>query len=1394
MKNDYSITAEFAKVDYQLNLTSGMGGNVTEPGEGTFGYTAGTKVQIKAESNADNHFTQWSGNTTTIENTTSRVTNITMKGNYDIKAEFELDFYNLNITSTNGGNVTKPGEGDHGYYPGRNVTLEAIVTDQDYHFARWKGDNSTIGNTSSNKTYIMMEEDYSVTAVFEKDIYELTVNSTKGGNVTVPGEGSFNYTVGTEVDLEAKKEPFYHFVGWTGENGTIVDPGSNQTTITMDGSYTITAKFEIDTYELTIDSTIGGNVTVPGEGTYEYNATKDAHLEAIADSDHHFVEWKGENGTITDTKDNTTTITMKNSYNITAEFALTDYTLTIDSTSGGKVIDPGEGTFGYSSGQTVNLNAEPHGDYHFVRWEGENGTIADTTSNSTTITIENNHSITAVFEINRYNLTIDSTVGGNVTAPGEGTFQYNASETVDLEAVSEEYYHFVRWSGDNSTIGDTTSNSTMINMESDHSITAEFEIDTHNLSIDSTSGGQVEVPGEGTFKYEHGTILNLEAVSDEYYHFVRWSGDNSTIANKTDNSTTIQMNNDYSITTKFDLDTYQLTINSTVGGNVTVPGEGTFEYEAGKQVHLEAIPESNYSFVRWTGDNGTIEKPGDNITSIAMKSSYNITAKFATSDHYLTIKSTSGGSVIKPGEGTFGYLSGESVEIRAAPSENYRFIKWKGENGTVMDPGSKTTTIEMTGNYSITAVFVKKYDVKVEMPSDGIEKDTGPHRYAVNIKNQGSLSETFELSAYCGNPDWNANIKSNVTIDAGSSKDVVFEVDIPDRAGYEESSKVSVSAVSKSKTEVNDQDSMNLTYRPQLALQLHSPGDKTVQNSSTYSFDFVLENTGGIEDTYKISVSSSNSDWLATSQDSVSVRAGGKRNVTVDITVPEDVTDLENSTIELTAVSSFDRNVSKSASMKVVYEKPEKGFIHIGSPSDKTVLETGDHIWNFVIENENNEMESFELSSSSGAGWDTQIGDSVIELGADSSKEISVTVTIPETAESGANSSIKVTAVSRDDRTVSDSDYMILTYDPDAKLGVKVQSPKKEVQYTKGDLSCNFTVVNTGNAVDTYELITNSTKSGWNVSSQDQVRLASGKSKEVTVKIKLPDNIKHGNSSMIELKAVSSADGSIRDSAVVVINYEGRREMSINVKAPEDRIIESGGIFYLGFTVENTGDLTGIFDLNVSSEKEWDVSLNKSSLELSRDGSKTVDVRVTVPETIKAGTSVYIRMRAVCRSNESVNDTAKMVLSKPSKRQKGVKVTSPGSKVVKSTGSFIYEFTVKNTGEVDTTFELSVTADKDWDVSLDSSSIYISSGESVTVDVEIKVPGDVDDGGDNLITLKVKSEDGSVSDSASMDIQYNKSKDDGGLLPSMDTPLIVVILLSLALIYCKGLKGGNEEK
>jgi uncharacterized protein YkwD len=73
-----------------------------------------------------------------------------------------------------------------------------------------------------------------------------------------------------------------------------------------------------------------------------------------------------------------------------------------------------------------------------------------------------------------YTLTVTSSDGGTVAAPGEGTFTYTEGRLVTLFAVPEDGYQFVNWTGDVAAIANVNGALTTVTANDNYSIQANF--------------------------------------------------------------------------------------------------------------------------------------------------------------------------------------------------------------------------------------------------------------------------------------------------------------------------------------------------------------------------------------------------------------------------------------------------------------------------------------------------------------------------------------------------------------------------------------------------------------------------------------------------------------------------------------------------------------------------------------------------------------------------------------------------------------------------------------------------------------------------------------------------------------------------------------------------------
>ena len=115
----------------------------------------------------------------------------------------------------------------------------------------------------------------------------------------------------------------------------------------------------------------------------------EVELKAVPAPGYRFVGWSGD----VTSKDNPLVLVMDCSKVVRAIFSLIRYTLTLEVEGGGRT-EPLAGPHDYSQGSTVDIVAIPDKGWLFERWKGN---VADPASASTTVKLDSDRVVTAVF-------------------------------------------------------------------------------------------------------------------------------------------------------------------------------------------------------------------------------------------------------------------------------------------------------------------------------------------------------------------------------------------------------------------------------------------------------------------------------------------------------------------------------------------------------------------------------------------------------------------------------------------------------------------------------------------------------------------------------------------------------------------------------------------------------------------------------------------------------------------------------------------------------------------------------------------------------------------------------------------------------------------------------------
>lgn len=459
-------------------------------------YVEGSRVYISASANANYTFVNWTLDG--VEYSTDRAFYYTV-GN--TPASFVAHFtyqepepetpvqtprLYLKADPVDGGTINRA-SGEE-VTAGSSVTCTA-TTKQNFTFLGWY-QGETLVSSSRSYTFIMPDEDLTLTAMFDYDpadpieptLTYYTLNYKIDGTIVHTESLAYADAI---VPYEPEERAGYTFSGW--QNLPASMPSNN---VTVTGTY---IKNEELMYEVNSASAGHGTVLRSTEETRLLMGTL-LTLTAQADEHYHFDHWSD------DSKENPHAITVSKDETLTAYFALNTHYV-IYKISGVEVYREE-----VAYGATITpYEASSIEDYAFSGWKGmpEDMTMpdADVTVTGSYVYIEVSYEVNSVSD------------GHGTVSRSHEDITLVAGTQLTLTATADEHYHFDHWS-DNSTENPHT-----IMVSRNNTYTAYFALNTHDV-IYSIEGAEVY---RETLAYG-AAIVAYTPGEREGYTFAGWAG------------------------------------------------------------------------------------------------------------------------------------------------------------------------------------------------------------------------------------------------------------------------------------------------------------------------------------------------------------------------------------------------------------------------------------------------------------------------------------------------------------------------------------------------------------------------------------------------------------------------------------------------------------------------------------------------------------------------------------------------------------------------------------------------------------------------------------------------------------------------------------------------------
>jgi uncharacterized repeat protein (TIGR02543 family) len=743
--SNVTVKALFKPLEYPVNLTAGVGGQVTiDPTAGPWKHFSVYPVLATPASGYS--FLGWTGDTNSTNSLTKGTSDannsLAIVGPVTLAANFALIDFNVTATvGTGSGSATGSGS-----YTINDTPQVTAVASSGWHFTSWSGDTFALNsstNVSSSINLLQHPQNLSIQANFARNSYDVNVTTNGSGLVNGQSALSLSPFFQDTIELNATASTGWEFDRWYGYS--FPNPQASVVSFTVSSDMDLNASFKRSNFALNILSSAYGQSS--GSGSYEFESN--VSISTLPNNGYLFSQWTGDIQYLADPNSSSTIVTIpSNDISLTPSFVPKTYHVVVSFDSNGTV--SGGGSYSYGSTATLTpVGAGPNGlsapaGYEFSKWTVTNplGQETNSSDDPLTLTVDGNYSVFASFapiQVDLHDLNI------SVSPPGAGlvfddpslrTWNPGTSTlSSSITATPNAGYSFLGWSNPDAKSISPTFRSPTITFSTDEnaSLIAQFQKNVVGVTTRLSGAGTTQVQSNET-------ALEINATANSGNTFQNWTIDHNytyavSLGNSSVNPATqvFFMNgkespnltllkgytyvfscntgtNQFYLSTQLNSTGFageythlNLTGSRATSGNMvfTVPSDfdsNTTLYYCSSQNPfvgnavrvIESIPDATI-----------IPFPSQTEITPSVSHDLSLKATFNLNQYSVSITPGTGGIVTQGTSGT--YSHGDSVSLTAVASTHYAFSHWEG--GTFAAPTSASTSTTITSDGIIQAIF-----------------------------------------------------------------------------------------------------------------------------------------------------------------------------------------------------------------------------------------------------------------------------------------------------------------------------------------------------------------------------------------------------------------------------------------------------------------------------------------------------------------------------------------------------------------------------------------------------------------------------------------------------------------------------------------------------------------